>query len=1116
MSSASSSLSFVRTPRSPFSPGQQSTSASHNKRQLIRPNSHIPWSVDVVSAVPGPVVEVLGTALSGATHNKWSCLVFPGGIVYVWQSKQTTNLGEPLQRPREFAKLYLPDLRGNDDREDPVAPLVALASPHGGDDRDAIHLYVLHPTTGWLVLRKVTRRDMRSTLGTHTARIRIPIGDDDDDDNEDGDGDGENDRMRMLPPPRFTALACHNSMVVAGTSSGDLYWITHIAVPVGLHLQKVEAPDTSSFFSRLIFGGGSAGAGVGASAASDRTLVTGNDAAATVVPLGGDNNEFLAISVGSGVVKWTAEQPIASGHHAVFSPVPLGTFAEFLEASSSSSSNWTVRELLRAVVSADSRVLHCIVRGKLVASGESRLYWIVAKLSNEGVTIVRSHWLSRFALPDQVRVLGLVSCENGSVYASVSTPHDAVIVMALVPGGGGGDDSDGNGDGDGDGNDDHVLQEVDLPTAEIPDLMPGMMERDTISHGCYMVASSGIGMRVRCMHQQPPQQGGQSPSKRRKLGNDKILAQHLRSHFWASYQDPNAEKPTPPSLLQADPADLESAAIQVGAELQQKGDPSSYSISLEWHSSFVNLLQNDGLYRHLSEDGKWNLLGIGQELRTFGTVAELLLHKYKHTRDQDLVESWRSGLQSQAMAEWFLSVQQMVEDSGWLHAEAWYDLLGAALESILGFREDFAETVYDVASEKCSEPLWTSHPSMKEMLNRQIKYWEKNYQNVPLPLVEAAVKTALLSHSESIVPSQQSTEEANRCRIEFVRVQKAALSLLRKVGDGNDELAFELCVQYRYFDGLCELSIAHEKLRDASSYALDPLFDTMTGTDSRSGWSFPQHVLQWHTDKGLYGQVINYGRHSIADLNRIMEKNPQLRQHRWIPTVRQGYYAQATNLFLENCKEHHGLSSHKWALSMAKLTNKLVPAQSQQAQDQGRKIERALDLVDAQQLLLSPSEQEHDCPILPPNELVELAIRKLEESHNEDDRVRLAFVGLTVCNFLDDTRAAALEQTSRIWAEALLADGGRWSGWAVDGGSFDPEGLRADALASTVFGRVLNECRKDPCMKDVTYGRHIEKDVIDRVQGDENREAFTRVLRTVADAAPAESIRVDSLLVSTY
>ena len=1060
-----------------LSPGGGSSTASKNshKRQLIRPTTHIPWQVDVVSAVPGPVSEILDTALSGATYQKWACLAFPNGIFYVWQTQQTSNLGESLQRPKEFTKCFFADMQGS---EEP--PLVALCNPNP-DDKDSVHLYCLNPSNGWLILRKITRRDLRSNFPLmHTARVRISLKS-----NEDGASNEQ-------PRPKFNSLTCHKSMVVAGTTSGDLYWITFIAVPVGLHVQKVEAANRSGFISRFLFG---------SSSGSDQAVSNDLSRKTLIVPLQKDS-VFLALSIQSGVVHWSAEQPIASGHHAIFTPKPLASLSQKI-ALASSNDTWTIQEILKASVSMDGKFLHFIVRGTVSATKEPRLYWIVGQMNETGgMSIVRSHWLSRFALPDQVRVLGLVSCENDSVYAAVSSKDDAVIVMALVPSGS--DETSIN----------HIIQEVDLPMREIPNLLPSMMDQDMVTHGCYFVASSGIGMRARFMAHADGNQY-QSPSKRRRMGNDKILMQHLRSHFWTSYQDPNVEKPTPPSLLQAETVDLESAVVQIGAELQQKGVPSAYSISLEWQSSFIKLLQDDGLYRRLSESCKWKLLGIGQELKVFGDMAQLVLHQFKHSQDPEIVDLWQRGLQPQSMADWFLSVQKFEEQSGWLHSGAWYELLGTALDSILEFRQQFAERVYDVATTSSSEPLWISHPSMRAMLKRQIKYWETNYQDVPLKLIQDVVKIALLSYSESLSLSQ-SLEQNKNSVIEFAKIQKAGISLLRKLSDGHDVLAFELCVQYRYFDGLCELSVAHEKKRDAASYSLDPLFDTMEGRDSISGFSFPQHVLQWHADRGLYGQVINYGRHSIADLNRIMAKNSKLRQYRWIPIVRQGLFGQATDLFLENCKEDNSLKNNQWALSMAKLTNSLAPPQNQQAKEQNFKIEKALDLVDAQQMLMD--NPEIDSPILSTEELAELAITKLGETFDNEERKNIAFVGLTICNFIDD-KQTSLDQTSRIWAECLLADGARWNEWAMDGvgsSSDDLEWLREEALSSTVFGLLLEECRRESNMRKVTYGRDLESVVIDRVQGDENRESFTRVLRVVATPPTADTMRANSMMVSTY
>ena len=189
-----------------LSPGGSNATASSQKRQLIRPTTHIPWSVDVVSAVPGPVSEILDTALSGATHNKWACLAFPKGIIYVWQIQQTSNLGETLQRPKEYVRFVFPDMQlGERDigRSD-TAPLLALCSPHG-EDRDSVHLYALNPQTGWLVLRKISRRDMQSTVPmTHSARVRIPmaVG------TGDNSGGEDEDMGREEEPVFFEALTC--------------------------------------------------------------------------------------------------------------------------------------------------------------------------------------------------------------------------------------------------------------------------------------------------------------------------------------------------------------------------------------------------------------------------------------------------------------------------------------------------------------------------------------------------------------------------------------------------------------------------------------------------------------------------------------------------------------------------------------------------------------------------------------------------------------------------------------------------------------------------------------------------------------------------------------------
>eukprot|EP00751_Fragilariopsis_kerguelensis_P032888 CAMPEP_0170965252 /NCGR_PEP_ID=MMETSP0735-20130129/40840_1 /TAXON_ID=186038 /ORGANISM="Fragilariopsis kerguelensis, Strain L26-C5" /LENGTH=163 /DNA_ID=CAMNT_0011382631 /DNA_START=133 /DNA_END=620 /DNA_ORIENTATION=+ len=163
-------------------------------------------------------------------------------------------------------------------------------------------------------------------------------------------------------------------------------------------------------------------------------------------------------------------------------------------------------------------------------------------------------------------------------------------------------------------------------------------------------------------------------------------------------------------------------------------------------------------------------------------------------------------------------------------------------------------------------------------------------------------------------------------------------------------------------------------------------------------------------------------------------------------------------MLLENCQENNSLGSNEWALSMAKLANKIAPAQNKQAQDQKRHIDRALELVDAHKMLLlgDDKQEKKDHVMMQPKELIELVMKKLDNSFEQEESVRLALVGLVVCSCID-----------------------------------------YHALSSTVFGRLLAECRQQesssPKMTTVTYGRDMETVVIDRVQGEDNREAFTRV-----------------------
>ena len=1011
-----------RRNRMPASPRSNS---SLDRRQLVRPSTHIPWSVDVVSAVPKKLVDQLDVAVASASCPGWACLAMKDGFVHVWQHKAIA-LSDTLEPPKDSLKQFFPDLVTNDG--DDLPPQLAMTG-----DLDSVNLFGLHQ--GILVMRKISRKDIKSKLSiarNHATRHRVMV-----------DEEGEK-------PTSLTADPDTGSIFI-GTSKGNLYWVTHTAVPVGIHTEKVVPP--TGFWNRLgpLLGYG----GTESNHASQHH----------VLPISA--TEFVSVSSTS-LAHWNVTQTLASSHHATFDMT--------------SSGNWRLEgvrnpEIITAALSADHRSMHCIVRG----GEDTKLYWIEVRI-NDG-TVLRSHWLSRFALPDQVQVFGLTTSENGNAYAAFGGGGGVVTVMVLLK-------------------DENIVQEVDLPATQVPSLLPNMVAKDVVTHGCSMVATSGIGLRIRYM----APSSALPPSKRARLASSTssnpsvihTLVSHLRSSFWQSYEDPDVHRPMPPSLRQAAAVDLEQTIITFAIELQHKGDIAQNP--MEWHKAFVQWLQEGGLYRSLSDLGRWKLLSIGQELAVFGQICRL-------------PNKWTEGtLSSYDLADWFLEIQTRESQRAWPHASLWNQLLALSLDAACTYREENANPFYDVANEEDPPgPLWLSHHSLQTVMLQQLEAWNRKKSDIDKQHLESVVKAALQSYADSY-PTKET----------YAKVKELAIGLLRRDNDkddGDDELAFELSIQYQYFEGVCQISVDHEKKQDARNYSLNNLFaSSQPGQDLLTGFSFAQFVLQWHTDKGLYGHAINYGQHSPNDLNLIMMKDERLRQYRWIPASRHYDWDQNTESCLAICDHDKTLATNEWALSMAKLANKLVATQNTRLQ---AKIERQLEIVNAQQMLMEEEGDDEDAkdrkrssPLRTPEELVRLAMRKLPAASSIDDRVRLATIALAVCASMDDDeKASVLDYTAHVWAECLRLDAPAFTEWLRNESNLTHPDLRERVLRTTVFGSLWLECRKDDSMSPVTYGRHLETAVIEKI-GNEQKLEFSRLLRSVTTST--DSIKGQSLVVASY
>ena len=1059
--------------RNPPSP----TKMEAEKRQLVRPAKALPWSADIVSAVPRQVVQSLNLASSGATSSGvWSCVVLEDspGTILAWQQVMT-QLTQTMESPESYGKVYLPDLiprssRSND-MEEPLTPLLALSNA----DKESVQLYAAEPTSGTVLLRKLFARDLQASSNRPSrmlrpekaTKVRIPL--------EDGE--------------YLTVLEAKNNMVIVGTSMGKLYWLVYTHVPVGLHVVQVSASAglLSRFFSRGDTSDSSPIAAI-LPLSSDRSSNADGSSPVDSLRSTPRHFEFLSISQLGNVIHWKVTPTVAASHQANFDASFLGNIA-----SARPSTNITVHlpypTILKVALSADEDSFTCIV--KTQDSEESTLQWLSVHFATDQLVLNQVKWLNRFADPSSVEIEGLVGCDNGDTYAAL-THSGSVIVMVLLQ-------------------DQSILHEVDLPMTQVPGLVPNMVVKDTMTHGCLCLCTSGLSVRVRYLPSAVTELDGDDDEptakkqRRQAPSNPSVvltLISHLRSVFWHYYQNQGGDFQLPPSLTKAAPENLQEAIVTFAMELQHKGDASSVRNPLEWHQALIKLLQRGSLYRSLPARARWQLLSVGQELAVYCALPR----SSPNPTEQDYL----SRLQPHHIGDWLLELQEEEMQSG--SASIFPHWLSLALNAAATFRDEYANPFYDVVEDaRPQDKLWTSQEALQRVLRRQLEYWKQNSTSVELTHVESVVKATLVSFSETHDSIGMDNDDAKEM---YATIKKTAINLLRTVSK-DDELAFDLSVKFNYFEGLCEMSVDHEKKADSKFYALDPLFATLDGTDTLSGYTFPQYVLRWHTDRGLYGHTINYGQHSLIDLDTLMKTDERLRPFQWIPAVRQGYFSKATESCMNNSKlPESTLSSSLWALSLAKLANKLEPTRNESVSRRQAAIENRRNLLQAQKELCQGQENlsGDNAQLLPAEKLIEIAMDNLQTASSKDERFQICYIALSVCAAMDESSA---EYSAYVWSQSLHLDWNLFSGWIQTEQDLSSPQLRQEVLEETVFGALMEECYNEPKLRQVTFGRHIENLVMDKLGEKKVRKEMLRLLHSVASNTET-SVSGRSLVVASY
>lgn len=553
-----------------------------------------------------------------------------------------------------------------------------------------------------------------------------------------------------------------------------------------------------------------------------------------------------------------------------------------------------------------------------------------------------------------------------------------------------------------------------------------------------------------------------SPRAARRANPSAVLklTNHLRSAFWHAYQHQGGTTggslALPPSIVDASSDDLEEAVIAVATQIhmQRSTDVTGWSSvstaleanALEIHFALITWLRQSGIYRSLNEYGKWRLLGIGQEIAAFLDLVTPTTVMDPTSREQELM----SSLSLASVGRWLKeTLVATLRDGGADQYQLWCGWFSTALATSMTFRKERAGAFYDIthkppiigSNNKSDEdgehtprvPVWTSHPVLQESFGILLQHWntkQKSVHVLPPQTVEVIARASLDSFSDSA-----SSLCSERAIGKYAEIKALTIPLLRTLHPATqhgkqsvDMVAFQLAVHHEYYEGICQMSLDHENKEDADNFRLTSLLksaDLCQSVDFQTGSNFGVYVLNWFTDKGLYGHTLMYGRLCPEhDLNHILLSDERLRPHRWIQAIHKGDYSGAASSLMGQ-DSTATLSETKWSFCMARLSNHVVRKESQsqrnQAEERETKINKTLELVGVQNALAPQSDQH----LWSANRLLSRALEQAEQATVKDnkaptaDAVKPCFLGLLVCSTFDDL-SAQRRQAAHVWSKRYV------------------------------------------------------------------------------------------------
>jgi len=221
--------------------------------------------------------------------------------------------------------------------------------------------------------------------------------------------------------------------------------------------------------------------------------------------------------------------------------------------------------------------------------------------------------------------------------------------------------------------------------------------------------------------------------------------------------------------------------------------------------------------------------------------------------------------------------------------------------------------------------------------------------------------------------------------------------------------------------------------------------------------------MKWHTDRELFGHVLDYGKECPDDLVHVLKVVDALAPYRWIYLARQGDYSATAETLLNEATQQPNMSigAANFAVRTASIANRILELEKEeqgQAPEKKvtvrrRRIDQQVELINAQKVLLG-KDADPDAPLWDVMKLLEYALQQIDAAQDRDTHVGLCETALAICTTLEDKNDQRV-CAQNIWLRAIISDADRWTHWINHEPDLTAPRLRNAILKETNFGQLL-------------------------------------------------------------